>query len=96
MTMGVRISNVRAVNPTSNHSALPKSPKVQKTTAAICSVVPKYCRRDVSAENRYVIAIPANIVVPGLTPLYKDNSIMVKEQIIEKEKALRTIRYGFM
>ncbi len=43
-----------------------KLPKSQKTMAATCSVVPKYCTNDIAAENKKFIAIPINTITSGL------------------------------
>ncbi len=58
----VEAMNTTSVISTSSQLALPRSPKIQKTRAATCSVVPKYWRSDVAAENRYVTAIPVTLL----------------------------------
>ena len=48
---------------------LPSEPIIQKTTSWTCSDLPTYCRNEVMAENRYMMAIPARIMVSEVMPL---------------------------
>ena len=61
-------ARTRVTIPSFGQVDLPTDPNIQKTTAWSSSAVPTYWRSDVTAEKRYMRAIPARIIVSELTP----------------------------
>ena len=56
-------ARTRLTIPSFGQVDLSTEPNVQKTTARSCSALPTYWRSDVTAEKRYMTAIPARTIV---------------------------------
>ncbi len=65
------IQMIRTINITNSlsHDAPARLPNIQYTTPTTAFSSPKNCKTPVIAENKYINAIPARIIVSGDTPL---------------------------
>ncbi|OQC62847.1 MAG: hypothetical protein BWX50_01625 [Euryarchaeota archaeon ADurb.Bin009] len=59
---GMTATMTIATIPSFGHDDLSSDPNIQKTTSCTLAAVPRYWRRDVIAEKRYMSAIPARII----------------------------------
>ena len=76
----------------SRYEARPRSPKVQKTTAATCVSSAKYWMRAVAPVNSAESATPASTMLSGVISRKRESARMAMVEAMAPRKAHMTVR----